>query len=74
MPYAQEAQLAAVVAKAGRSANLAQFTVPPTRAPRPIGGSEGHKHCGANKGQTVAARNPLRQWVEQGRKPDAELR
>ena len=74
VPYAQEAQLAAVVAKAGRSANLAQFTVPPTRAPLPIGGIEGYSHCGFDKGQTVAAWNALRQWVEQGRKPDAELR
>jgi dienelactone hydrolase len=74
VPHAQEDQLAAAVAQAGRTANLVQFTVPPTRAPLPIGGIEGYTHCGFDKGQTVAAWNALRQWVEQGRKPDAELR
>lgn len=74
VPYAQEAQLAAAVAKAGRTAKLAQFTVPPTRAPLPIGGIEGYTHCGFDRGQTLAAWNALRAWGEQGRKPDAELR
>ncbi|KAK0360747.1 hypothetical protein LTR94_026091, partial [Friedmanniomyces endolithicus] len=67
-------QLAAAVAKAGRTAKLAQVTVPPTRAPLPIGGIEGYTHCGFDRGQTLAAWNALRAWVEQGRKPDAELR
>lgn len=74
VPYAQEAQLAAAVARAGRTAKLAQFTVPPTRAPLPVGGIEGYTHCGFDKAQTLAAWNALRFWVEQGRKPDAELR
>ncbi|MEH3039824.1 MAG: hypothetical protein PGN21_07155 [Sphingomonas paucimobilis] len=74
VPYAQEAQLAAAVARAGRSAKLAQFTVPATRAPLPIGGIEGYTHCGFDKPQTLAAWNALRIWVEQGRKPGAELR
>lgn len=74
VPYAQEAQLAAAVARAGRTEKLAQFTVPATRAPLPIGGIEGYTHCGFDKAQTLAAWNALRVWVEQGRKPDAELR
>jgi len=74
VPYAQEAQLAGAVERAGRSAKLAQFTVPPTRAPLPVGGIEGYTHCGFDTPQTLAAWNALRLWVEQGRKPDAELR
>lgn len=74
VPYAQEAMLAAAVAKAGRTAKLTQFTVPPTRAPLPVGGIEGYTHCGFDKTQTLAAWNALCGWVEQGRKPDATLR
>ncbi len=74
VPYAQEAMLAAAVAKAGRTAKLTQFTVPATRAPLPVGGIEGYTHCGFDKTQTLAAWNALRGWVEQGRKPDATLR
>lgn len=74
VPYAQEAKLAAAVAGAGRTAKLAQFTVPPTRAPLPVGGIEGYTHCGFDEPQTSAAWNALRDWVEQGRTPAAELR
>lgn len=73
VPYAQEAALGAAVAKAGRSRYLVQYGVPATRAPLPIVGIEGYTHCGFDEGQTRAAWNALRQWVETGAKPAATL-
>jgi dienelactone hydrolase len=72
VPYAQEQALAAEVTKAGRSANLVQYSVPPVRAPLPVGGVEGYTHCGFDKAQTLASWNALRGWVEKGRRPAAD--
>jgi len=73
VPYAQEDGLAAAAARAGRTRYLAQYGVPPVRAPLPIGGIEGYTHCGFDKAQTFAAWNALRAWVETGTKPSANL-
>ncbi|SEM96892.1 hypothetical protein SAMN05192583_1701 [Sphingomonas gellani] len=73
VPYTQEEQLGAAVAKAGRGRYLVQYGVPPTKAPLPIGGIEGYTHCGFDKAQTQAAWTALRRWVETGSKPSATL-
>ncbi|HWK35328.1 hypothetical protein [Sphingomonas sp.] len=72
VPYAQEAALAEVVARAKRSRNLAQYGVAPVRAPLPVGGIEGYTHCGFNEAQSVGGWNALRRWVETGQRPAAD--
>jgi pimeloyl-ACP methyl ester carboxylesterase len=72
VPYAQETAFEAKVRRNGRERFLAAYAVPPTRAPLPIGGIEGYTHCGFTLGQTMAAWNALREWVETGRKPDPD--
>ncbi|RZM05012.1 MAG: hypothetical protein EOP67_77350 [Sphingomonas sp.] len=72
VPYAQETMLTQAVRKAGRSALLAEYTVPPLRAPLPVGGVEAYTHCGFTPVQTKAAWTALRGWVETGRRPAAD--
>ncbi|MDH7972933.1 hypothetical protein QH494_12140 [Sphingomonas sp. AR_OL41] len=72
VPFAQETALGKVVAAAGRSSKLVQFTVAPVRAPLPVGGVEGYTHCGFDKPRTLAAWNALRTWVETGKRPAAD--
>jgi dienelactone hydrolase len=69
VPYAQETAFERKVEKAGRSRWLANYAVPATRMPLPVGGLEGYTHCGFDKVQTQAAWAALRNWVEKGERP-----
>jgi hypothetical protein len=72
VPYAQEAMLTAAVRKSGRSDLLAGYSVPPLRAPLPVGGVEAYTHCGFTPMQTKAAWIALRHWVVDGKRPAAD--
>jgi len=72
VPYAQEIGLAAKVKAAGTSAMVAQYGVPPFRAPLPIGGVEAYTHCGFSPEQQKAAWTALHQWVATGQRPAAD--
>ena len=72
VPYAQEEALAAAVRAAGRSHLLAQYAVPPLRAPLPVGGMEAYTHCGFTPEQGKAAWEALHGWVETGKRPAAD--
>ncbi len=48
---------------------LAQYTVPGTKAPLPVGGVEGYTHCGFTPEQMTATWNALKGWVETGTRP-----
>ncbi|KQS02240.1 hypothetical protein ASG11_15850 [Sphingomonas sp. Leaf357] len=72
VPYAQEVAFAKTVAKAGSSARLAPYAVPPLRAPLPVGGVEAYTHCGFTPEQTKAAWSALRDWTETGKRPAAD--
>ena len=73
VPYDQETAFKAAVSKAGRSAKLAEYPVPPMRAPLPVaGGVEAYTHCGFTPAQTEAAWAALHGWVKTGRKPAAD--
>lgn len=69
VPYAQETALKMTVAKAKRSANLAEYPVAPLRAPLPVGGVEAYTHCGFTPDQTKAAWHALQGWVTTGKRP-----
>ncbi len=71
VPFAQSQGLGRVVARAGNSARLAQYAVPPTRFPLP-GGLEGYTHCGFTPAQNIAAFEAMRSWVKTGRRPGPE--
>lgn len=72
VPYAQEAMLTISVRKSGRSNLLAGYSVPPLRAPLPVGGVEAYTHCGFTPVQTKAAWTALRDWVDTGKRPAAD--
>ena len=72
VPYAQETALKETVAKAGHSANLAEYPVAPLRAPLPVGGAQAYTHCGFTPDQTKAAWEALRGWVATGKRPAAD--
>ena len=72
VPYAQEMQLKATVAKAGKSARLTEYPVPPLRAPLPVGGMDAYTHCGFTPAQTEAAWTALHGWVTTGTRPAAD--
>lgn len=72
VPYSQEADFAAAVAKAGRTKFLVQYGVAPTRAPLPVGGLDGYTHCGFSQEQTKASWEALRGWVTTGQRPAAD--
>lgn len=69
VPHEQQTALVETVAKAGHADKLAAYTVPPKRAPLPVGGAEAYTHCGFSEEQTVASWRALHDWVTSGRKP-----
>lgn len=71
VPFSQSEGLGRIVARAGNSARLVQYAVPPTRMPLP-GGLEGYTHCGFTPEQNIAAFEAMRNWVKTGRKPGPE--
>lgn len=68
VPYAQAESLTRIVAKAGNSAKLIQFTAPVAYAPLPIG-VKGYDHCGFSQDEMRNTWRTLRTWVESGRRP-----
>lgn len=73
VPFAQEGALKQTVARAGRTARLAEYPVPPMRAPLPVGDKpEAYTHCGFTPAQTQASWTALKDWVATGRKPAAD--
>ena len=68
VPYAQTEGLRRITVAAGNGARLAQYAVPPTRAPLP-GGLTGYTHCGFTPAQNIAAFDAMRAWVRTGRRP-----
>lgn len=72
VPYAQSEALGRIVARAGTSRLLVQYTVPGVKAPLPVpGGVQGYTHCGFSPEQSAGAWAALRDWVERGRRPAA---
>lgn len=71
VPYSQETMFAQTVREAGKSRLLAQYSVPPLRAPLPVAGVEAYTHCGFTPEQTKAAWSALRGWVNTGVRPAA---
>lgn len=71
VPFAQSEGLGRIVARAGNTARLAQYAVPPTRLALP-GGLEGYTHCGFTPAQNIAAFEAMRTWVNRGLRPSAE--
>lgn len=72
VPYSQETIFAQTVRKAGRSGLLAEYPVPPLRAPLPVGGVEAYTHCGFTPEQTKAAWAALHAWVDSGVRPASD--
>lgn len=69
VPHAQSEALGRIVAAAGNRKRLAQYTVPGTKAPLPVGGVEGYTHCGFTPEQMTATWEALKGWVETGKRP-----
>lgn len=72
VPHAQSEALGRIVAAAGNRKRLAQYTVPGTKAPLPVGGVEGYTHCGFTPEQMAATWEALKGWVETGKRPAAD--
>lgn len=72
VPHAQSEALGRIVAAAGNKKRLAQYTVPGTKAPLPVGGVEGYTHCGFTPEQMTATWGALKGWVETGKRPAAD--
>lgn len=68
VPYAHAESLTRIVAAAGNSERLIQFTAPAVQAPLVIGG-KGYDHCGFNRDEIRGVWRTLRAWVESGRRP-----
>jgi pimeloyl-ACP methyl ester carboxylesterase len=73
VPYAQSEGLGRIVAQARNQRRLVQYSVPGTQAPLPIGGARGYTHCGFTPEQAITGWRALRQWVETGERPAADL-
>lgn len=71
VPYAHAESLTRIVAAAGNSERLIQFTAPAVQAPLPIGG-KGYDHCGFSQDEMRGVWRTLRTWVESGRRPAAD--
>ena len=68
VPFSQSQALGQITAKAGNSARLVQYAVPPTQFPLP-GGLKGYAHCGFTPAQNIAAFEAMRAWVKTGKRP-----
>lgn len=68
VPYSHAESLTRIVAAAGNSERLIQFTAPAVQAPLVIGG-KGYDHCGFSQDEIRGVWRTLRTWVESGRRP-----